>query len=108
MDSINPNDVRLDIKFHEDNIIKSHIIPQKIKEPQMSVGSLGNAAYGLAAFMSSCANLGAFKGDITIFLAVAVINGGLTQFICGKVFYADHQNFTQFPKKIRIPGIQKR
>lgn len=82
-----PNDhIQLDMRYSQDTTKVATISssPPTSKTEPFSVGSLGNAAYGLTAFMAACSNLGAYKGDTTILLAVALINGGLTQFICGE------------------------
>ena len=75
-------DTKLDLKSIDD-IENARPIKIEIND-NMTVGALGNASYGLTATMAACGNLGAFDGDLTIMLAVALINGGLTQYICGK------------------------
>lgn len=76
-------DTKIDLKYPVDNVNIQYSSPI-FKEP-VSIAAFGNAAYAFTAFMSACANLELFKGNLTIFLAVATINGGLTQFICGNI-----------------------
>lgn len=76
--------VQLDNRFSQENNRGVVFIAPSDKKEIASLGALANAAYALTAFMAAGLNLGAFSGDGSVLLAVALANGGLTQFICGE------------------------
>lgn len=75
--------VSLDMRNAADSNTLSRLVSAQ-KDVPVSLGALANAAYAITAFMSGCTNLGAIRGNITILLVVALVSGGLTQFICGE------------------------
>lgn len=52
-----------------------------------SAGVIGHTSLAITTFLASLLNLGIYTDAKAVLLPVALVNGGLTQFICGMFYY---------------------